>query len=195
MQLVDPFIPVSPRPQRPAHPAGSTPQLVRLYKQPAGTVEGFIRPSGQQRPELPPQASPQTGVPHAAVAEPAEEAPELHAASQPVRKTRRFQLGSKSKTAALLAGILFTGTLAQSLGIGEVLVAAYAVFAFVRRVSSRTTFLLVLVSLGTVVALRLLGRDPQLSSNFAVYSFLLAFTGVVSLAMEVRRPQKQRSQA
>jgi multisubunit Na+/H+ antiporter MnhF subunit len=86
--------------------------------------------------------------------------------------------------------MLFAGMAAQSLHAGELLIALYALYVLVRRIASRTTFMLVLISLGTIVLLRAIGKDTQLITNFAVYSFLLSFVGVLALAREVRHPAK-----
>ena len=78
------------------------------------------------------------------------------------------------------------GVLAQSLVIGEVLIVVYAIFAFVRRVPSRTTFLLALMSLVLIVVLLTMKPESRLAQNFAVYTFLLLVIGTISLAIEVR---------
>ena len=74
---------------------------------------------------------------------------------------------------------------------GEIAIAAYAVIALVRRIPSRTSFLLALIALGAVVVLLLLQGQGSLSQNFAVYAFLLLTVGTISLALEVRRQATQ----
>jgi len=105
---------------------------------------------------------------------------------QQLKKQPQGGSGGKLKTMGLVVAILAAGAAAGVLVVGELLVAVYAVYAFVRRLKSRTTFMLVLVSLATIMVLHATGRDAALASNFAVYSLLLAFIGIISLAREVR---------
>jgi hypothetical protein len=93
-------------------------------------------------------------------------------------------------TIGFLVAVLFVGTIAQTLAVGEAVIAVYAVYALVRHIASRTTFMLALMSLVVVLILRATGMGQLLAANFAVYSLLLAFVGVITLALEVRRSQK-----
>ena len=82
--------------------------------------------------------------------------------------------------------MLAAGLMLQTAAAGELLIAAYAVFALLRRVESRTTFTLALVSLGCIVAMLLVKPDPTLMKNFAIYAFLLMGVGTMSLVAETR---------
>lgn len=91
----------------------------------------------------------------------------------------------------LLAG-LFGGLLAQTLALGLILLTIYAVFAFIKRIPSRTSFMLALLLLIAISVLFLLKPDIQLSRNFATYSFILLLIGVATLGRESRLPKRQR---
>lgn len=186
MQRVDPFIPVSPRRTPPVRPAAAHPP--EPVKRPAGGVDGFVHP---REASLPPRPA---AVPSVAPAMPVvAPARQQVTRSRPV-KAKQHHWRNGFATVGLVAAIVVAGTVVQTLVAGELLIAAYAVYALVRRVPSRTTFLLALLSLATIMALRALGKDTLLAANFAVYSLLLAFVGVITLAREVRhsRPNLQR---
>ncbi len=172
MQRVDPFIPIT-SPRTPIVPPKSVPQLV---KYPAATARNTERPRAAQL--QPPRAS------KPAVLE--VKVKQSSSPSQQPKKTSWGRSGDRLKTTGLVLVILAAGACAGVLAVGEALIATYAIYAFVRRLKSRTTFMLVLVSLATVMVLRATGKDAVLASNFAVYSLLLAFIGIVSLAREVR---------
>ncbi len=101
------------------------------------------------------------------------------------KKTRRHKYGTIK---LLLAGaaMLAIGTLLQAAAYGEMLIGAYAVFALIRRVESRTTFMLALTSMGCILVMLLLRPDFALMQNFAIYAFLLLLVGTVSLTTETR---------
>ena len=204
MQRVDPFIPVSrphhPSPAQPLRarpePPKHSPGVIDGYMQ-AGTARAVLRPppvqaAGPAAAPAVPAAGPLTAVPHQSEPMHRVETPSPAAvtaplaSSRPARPKRRALRGTLS-TAGLIAVVLLTGTAAQTLAVGEVMIAAYAVYVLVRRVPSRTTFMLALVSLAAVAVMQIVGKDAMLASNFAVYAFLLAFVGVATLAREVRR--------
>ena len=85
---------------------------------------------------------------------------------------------------AACAGIILIGTLLQIAYAGEVIVGLYGIWAFVRRVSSRTTFILALVSFGTILTLLVFRPDPLLMKNFATYAFLFLVVSTISLLRE-----------
>lgn len=184
MQRVDPFIPVSPRRTPPVRPVAAQPP--EPAKRPAGGVDGFVHPREASLPPRPAAVAP-------VVAPKPQQTRRSRPDSRPA-KARQHRWRNGFATVGLVAAILVAGTVVQTLVAGELLIAAYAVYALVRRVPSRTTFLLALLSLGTIMVLRALGKDTLLAANFAVYSLLLAFVGVITLAREVRRskPNPQR---
>jgi hypothetical protein len=72
--------------------------------------------------------------------------------------------------------------------VGEFMIAAYAIFAIVKQLPSRTTFTLALIALICIVLLSILqGSNGTASENFAVYAFLLLVVGTISLGLETRR--------
>lgn len=176
MQRVDPFVPVSPRRTPPVRPASVRP--AQPAKRPVGTVDGFVHP---REASVPPRLAARPAVaPTVPARRPAEPA-----ARQAKARGRRVRNGFA--TIGLVVVVLLAGIVIQTLLVGELLIAVYAVYALVRRVASRTTFLLALLSLATILVLRAVGKDTLLASNFAVYSLLLAFVGVITLAREVRQ--------
>lgn len=87
----------------------------------------------------------------------------------------------------LMLAAIGAGLLAQTLIFGEILVAAYAIFALIRRISSRTTFLLALLTIVCIIVLLLIRTNNALAANFAVYAFLLLLVGTVTLGREIRQ--------
>ena len=186
MQRVDPFIPVAqqPRLQSQAKPMTSIrpravhPQSVRAMdgfapRQPAaqpigqGTEQQHVgvAPAQQPRPNPPAQPEPQ---------------PQTSKPKKPRRILHLVQLP------LFLLTIIAAGLLVQSAIVGEVALVAYAIFAIVRRVPSRTTFLLALLSLVAIVVLLVIKPSNALAANFAVYTFLLLVAGVITLGRETR---------
>ena len=99
-------------------------------------------------------------------------------------KKRRL---SKLVSVALAAPcMLAAGLMLQSVAAGEVAICAYAAIALLRRIESRMTFMLALVSLFCILVLLLVRPDPVLMKNFAIYAFLFIVVGTVSLTMETR---------
>ncbi len=190
MQRVDPFIPVSVHRLPPARTVAA-PQPPQSHKQPAGGVDGFVR--SRPVPTLVTTPAPTlipvpatTMAPAAVVAVPA---PLSIQSARPAKaqRSKRHRLRDVLGTAGFVAAVMAVGAISQTLLVGEILIAVYAVYALVRHVASRTTFMLALLSLVLIVVLKVIGKDELLAANYAVYSLLLAFVGVVTLAREVRR--------
>jgi len=167
MQQVDPFIPIKRQPVL-------RPKPVQPPRRPVGVMDVAgpriaPRPSQHQAAPVP---KPET----------------LAAPAVPAGKTaKRFRFWGKLRSVGFVAAVLLAGTAAQTLVVGETLVAAYGVYALARRTPSRTTFALALVALAATAALRVVGKDQLLAGNFAVYAFLLTAVGIVCLARETRR--------
>jgi hypothetical protein len=182
VQQIDPFIPAPARHTRAVQqPTEGISARSQPPKQPIGTVEGFVHSRTVQSAF----SQPRTPAP-SIVAQPAVQPQSKAARARP----KQHRLRRTLQTIGLILLMLFTGMAAQSLHAGELLIALYALYVLVRRIASRTTSMLVLISLGTIVLLRAIGKDTQLITNFAVYSFLLSFVGVLALAREVRHPAK-----
>lgn len=107
-----------------------------------------------------------------------------------VRPTRQRSLWRGLKNAGLVLLVLVAGVAAQTLALGELFVAGFAVYALTHRIASRITFVLALIAMVPAALLQVTGRDPLLGANFAVYAFLLLAVGVVMLAREVRRANR-----
>jgi len=107
------------------------------------------------------------------------------AARSPKARPKRRILRSL-RTPALAIGIMIAGVFIQTAAFGEVAIAAYTAFALWKRVPSRTSFLLALMSLVGVVTLLLIKTNDGLAATFTVYTFLLLGAGVLGIAREMR---------
>ena len=86
---------------------------------------------------------------------------------------------------AFLCAMALLGFLAQFQWVGYILIAGYAVFALVRRISARTTFILALLTLG-MVPVSIILANWLVAQNFAAYSFVLLVFGVVGIIIDLR---------
>jgi len=156
------------------------------HPRPKRSVDGFLSPAAkppqprpaQHRPPVRPRTAPPAR--HAPVVKP-------QPAPQP-RDTFRAKLGRFVR--ALLQAVLFLflfglGFFVQTLVIGQVAIAVYAVAAFVLKIPSRTTFLLAVLAF-IIVLIAQARHQSQLASVFAIYAFLLLAVGAVTLALELR---------
>lgn len=192
VQRVDPFIPVA-KPQarrpfpglvnnvpRPARPSTGT-SVDGLVRRPAHTTTQarpdreriIVHASHTRQPQLQPRPATEN---HQTKTQPKLQTPR--------KATKRSWLATLEPPAAFIA-IITAGFLLQSVIIGEVLLSAYAVYAFVRRVPSRTTFALALLAFLGIVAILMLRGTTQLAINFAVYAFLLLTIGTATLLREL----------
>jgi len=190
--------------QRPAMPQT---QLRRLPKShPIGgpkSLEGFWHTSKPQSTPAPvPVITPAPPVsrvaqpqPSAIARQPASQAAPkpsyapsevLQQQETPVKK-RRFAWLAMPMLAIVGMG---AGFLLQSLLIGQVMLLLYAVWAFWRRVPSKTTFLMGLMTFGTTVLFFTVRQNGQLAQNFAVYTFWIVVIGTISMAIEIRESQR-----
>lgn len=105
---------------------------------------------------------------------------------QVVKKARSWP--AVAQGVLLILGTVCVGLFISTLVFGELVIAAYAVFALIKRVPSRTTFMLALIALGSVVLLLVIrGGETGLSDNFAVYTFLLLVVGTICLGRETHQ--------
>lgn len=103
------------------------------------------------------------------------------------RRAAGRRLGRTMQLPVLAALAIVLGLSSQFLIFGELAIGIYAVMALARRVSSRTTFTLAMLSLvGIMVSSFVRGSSTQ-TNNFAVYTFLLMVVGTISLVLEVNR--------
>jgi hypothetical protein len=86
--------------------------------------------------------------------------------------------------ALILPAAVAVGLAVQSLKLGELAIAAYALFAIIRRIESRWTFVLALIALISVAVSLAFNRSQTTAANFAVYAFLLLALGAIQLGLE-----------
>lgn len=182
MQLVDPFIPATPRKQPPTKPLPPKPahrqpvqRPVDGFTRPQSAAPAFVHPRTQTSPTAPPPRPTQTR-PHQARPQPKQ------VSKKPSRKRKTLNFVGQ---VLFVVGAMVLGLLAQSVIIGQVAVLIYGVCAVLFRIASRTTFLLALMSLGVVV-IAIVRSQTALASAFAVYVFLLLGVGTLTLARELR---------
>lgn len=121
--------------------------------------------------------------------------PESHRAfarPRPVPQKRHHPIWNRLQLPLLLLAALFGGLLAQTLAIGLVLSGIYVVVAFIKRIPSRTSFLLALLLLLAISVLLLFKPDQQLIRAFVTYTFIFLLVGVVTLGRESRMPKRIR---
>lgn len=188
-QPVDPFMPVPPRAMH---------IKKRPLPQPARRVSNgkfntdILPPSG--RPALPAKPLQHKASTDARLrlgantgAQTVRAQQSIHAQARPAAAThsRRKWLYYMKLLAACI-GMLAVGSLAQVTVVGEVLIGVYAIWALVKRIPSRTTFLLALGTFAAILLVLLVKPDQILMRNFATYAFLFLLVGVISLAREAR---------
>ena len=217
---VDPFIPVpsaAPRSRPPLRPERPQPTTVphALHREPlrGRTLDGFgprrptpavtshpqvpvqppaaaVRPlaprhapSAQKTHQAQPQPSPVVSTQHTAART------QVHAQQRQPSLFRRFL--RYTQMLLLIVGAVALGFVIQYPPIGYALIGVYAIFVLVRRVRSRVTFTLALISVAAALAARSLQREEGVADSFAVYTFLLLAIGTVSFLIEVFRANKR----
>lgn len=187
MQRVDPFVSTSSRHTQVTRTSSVHRRQSELSRD---TSKMFVHPRGVSPT---PQSIAAAATPTAAaVAAPASAVPvtRLRPAKPESTAAQKTRLRDKFGAVGLVVLILFAGTAVQTLFIGEMLIAVYAIYALTHHVASRTTFTLALIALVPIVVLHAIGKDSLLATNFAVYVLLLAFVGVITLAREVRQAKR-----
>ncbi len=188
MQIVDPFVPVKrkrPQPrQRSSDRAKARHHDIYTVRKPqlAQTKPPSIIPRPLAKTPNPPSAKTPEPPPVPLQAnQPFATAIEIN----PKKPGRLKRIGAIAGQIIIFAGLLAIGFFARSVIIGQILIIIYAVFAFVMKIESRTTYILALMSLA-VVLVASLRADSGLASAFAVYAFLLLVIGTLCLGREVR---------
>lgn len=202
-QKVDPFIPVNPQPPR-KRPVQQAPRVVNdivvprappkqkldqlrpwynvrkpqpLEPAPAAQPSKLLKPQRRPDPSPDPPTSP--------TVQPMPEQP-LEPKSAQSRFGKMKSVLFAGKYVLIGAIILAAGMLLQIAAVGEVLIAIYAVLALVRRIESRTSFLLAFVSFGYIIVMLFTHPDQSLMKNFATYAFLFLLIGTVTMLREAR---------
>lgn len=91
--------------------------------------------------------------------------------------------------ALVIGGGLILGLVLQVVPIGYVIVGAYCILAFVKRIPSRISFMaalgaLLLTPLGIVIG------QPAVANGFSFFGFLLLSVGVVTLGIELIKERR-----
>lgn len=89
----------------------------------------------------------------------------------------------------VIAAAIALGFLAQFQIVGVVFITIYGIVSVIKRISSRSTFILALIALGVTATLLMAGRR-SLAENFASYSFLLFIVAIISVCLEQWRLSK-----
>lgn len=189
MQRVDPFIPVTkPQTRRPF--PGLVNNVPRPKKPMAGSsMDGFVRRRVPPTPHTKLARERIVHQPHPTATSPRvsfasrQTTHKIQTHAQPAQ-TKRSWL-AKLEPVLAFAAVVTAGFLLQSVVIGEALLAAYAIYAFIRQVPSRTTFTLALLAFLGIVAILVLRGTTQLAVNFSVYAFLLLAIGTATLVREL----------
>jgi hypothetical protein len=87
----------------------------------------------------------------------------------------------------IITGAMVVGILAQSSAVGQAAIVLYGAIAFFRRISSRTTFTLALLSMVATILLLVVRGNIAMAQNFATYTFLLLVVGVITLNREIKK--------
>lgn len=111
---------------------------------------------------------------------------------QPRPAPKQHRLWQRAQLPILLLGGSAGGFFADNLVLGLPLIAAYGLYAFLGRLSSRTTFTLTFLLIGAISLMLLIKPNTQLIRNFATYAFVLVLIGVVTLGRESRLPKRMR---
>jgi len=106
--------------------------------------------------------------------------------AKPVVKAKR-QLPLWAHMVLITIGALAIGSFAGSSVFGQLAVVGYGIVAIIFRVASRTTFLLVVLSLAATTWMLVMQGKVSLAQNFATYTFLLLVVGVITLSRELRQ--------
>jgi len=102
---------------------------------------------------------------------------------KPATKHRRL---ATLKTPLLLLGLVLAGLLLQSDIAGQIMIAAYGIFALIARIPSKVTFTLAFLTFISIAVLLTVRAHNGLAANFAIYAFLLLAIGAIALGREMR---------
>jgi len=185
---------VRPAGQAPTHaPAQPKLQTARLQPQ---------RQHSAHRPIAPLSSAPHRQQPQPTILQTAQA--ELPPVAQDLGKRTVFdRLGdsierlhlSKLAVVGIVMAALLTGLSLFSLQLGQIVLGIYAVIAIWKKLASRLSFMLALMTFGGIIVTQTLSPDSGIADNLAVYAFLLLCIGTVSLAREVRQGGRQQQAA
>lgn len=150
------------------------------------SLDGFVPKRPHPGPLL--RATPPVPVMPAAASKPPTR--QHVAATAPVKRRRWWQ---PLLLLAIILLCLSASFLVESLPLGMAAIAIYAAIAWAKRLPSRYSFSLAVLSLGTVIVLLLVRQDVLLASNFATYTFLFLVIGTVAALIEPGAYPKRRN--
>jgi hypothetical protein len=89
----------------------------------------------------------------------------------------------------LAAAVFLIGSaLVMQQPLGQPLIVLYGVIALMKRISSRTTFILALGTfIITIASLLVIGEPNPITASFAEYAFLFLIIGTTSFGLELYR--------
>lgn len=203
-QKVDPFIPVTKHRPLPAGQYGSQyfAKTPREDSQQSGSEPLAAKtpvPVNPDRPLRPMRTMDISVAPHTrhrvvqprpSVTQQNSQTEAASIVSSPRRKKASRRRHWPKLTMQLILFIVLAGAagfLLQSVTAGESIIAVYALYAIIRHVESRITFILALIALVSTALLSTFNGDSTLANNFAVYAFLLLVVGTISMGIEMRR--------
>jgi hypothetical protein len=108
------------------------------------------------------------------------------ATPQPTKKYH-VRLPEWLKSALAVPLFIVIAVLIQSPAAGQIVATLYVIYAFFRRVPSRTSFALALGSVITMAWLLLIQGNILLAQGFATYTFWLLVAGVSCLGRELKK--------
>lgn len=108
----------------------------------------------------------------------------IHTKSQ--HEKRESFLRRNGSFILFLAAMALMGFLAQIQWIGYIVIACYAVYALIKKMAARTTFILALLTLG-VVPVAIVLSNWLVAQNFAAYTFVLLVFGMIGLVLDLQR--------
>jgi hypothetical protein len=174
MQRVDPFIPIAPTPPQTLRGlVNNIPS--RKPRQVSTNLDGFVQRPVIVRPHI---DRPTQRYVHTPIAQ------KPNVTSQ--RRVIHRRLTTKMQIPLLLVGALLIGVLLESVVVGTICISAYAIFAVVKKIPSRTSFSVAFCLFLGIVGLLLFKNDSTLTGNFSVYAFLLLIVGTIGYSREVR---------
>ncbi len=90
-----------------------------------------------------------------------------------------------------LIAMALLGFLAQFQWVGYIVIAGYAIVTFIKRIPSKATFILALLTL-VMVPLAIILSNWLVAQNFAAYTFVLLVLGVIGLILDLQREARTK---
>ncbi len=200
MQTIDPIKPFRPQQRARRHHMPnpvSLPPSRPLRPRTGRSIDGLVplpplSPTVRQahppvRPLPPRQVAPAPAKPSAD--EPFALRKTVHAAPSKLEMPSRLHLTKKRLAIGVACVALLVGlALVTQQSFGQLAVILYGLLAVIKKIPSRTTFVLALISLVLIpVTLAVFGGTNIVSSGLATYAFLLLIIGTICLGLELRR--------